>query len=135
MLEFIERPEFVGPVCAAIGVGLTVGGNVLINRFKTSAAVAIAREKSEPNVQTAISEAVAGLVKHYTQALAEQTAEVRELRNEIAELRRTVESQNEEIAELNREISGLNDHIDALSSELKKHGIEPPARPDVPVNA
>lgn len=80
-----------------------------------------ARFKSEPDVKAVTNAAVAGIIQHYTEALAAQTKEVYELRSEIAELRLTVEAQNQEIAE-------LNNHIIDLSSALDRHGIVPPPR-------
>lgn len=141
--------ETIGLVFGAGGVGgVAIGwfAKMVINRRQMLAKVEIAKieaerdveigaAKAEPEAQAALDQAVAGLIRHYTEALQQQTAEVRELRLEIAEqrdeiarLRVTVDDNNDEIARLNREIAGLNDHVTALSNELKRHGIDPPAR-------
>lgn len=142
LLDLLTSPWIVAPISGALGTAATVAGNVLINRIRASASIAVARERSEADVQAAMSASVTGIIKHYTDALAQQVHEVRELRSEIIGLRERIDAQNAEIAGLrelvatqNSEIAGLNDHIEALSAELKRHGIDPPARGDVPVNA
>lgn len=80
-----------------------------------------ARAKAKPDVQSVTNAAVAGIIQHYTQALTEQTHEVRTLRLEIAEMRETIEDQTREIAE-------LNNHIVDLSNALEQHGVPPPPR-------
>lgn len=94
------------------GVGAIAGaiGTIFSARFRT-----------KPDVQAVTNAAVAGIIQHYTQALAEQTKEVHELRTEIAAMRETIETQSREIAE-------LNNHIVDLSKALQEHGVPPPPR-------
>jgi uncharacterized coiled-coil protein SlyX len=84
-------------------------------------AIATARIRSKPDVQAVTNAAVAGIIQHYTTALAAQTKEVHDLRAEIAEMRETIENQSREIAE-------LNNHILDLSKALQEHGVPPPPR-------
>ncbi|MDC7784745.1 hypothetical protein PQJ75_00570 [Rhodoplanes sp. TEM] len=120
MSEWID-PVVVNALCTAIGGLAGAVASVQIARWKFAEKAA---EKA-PDVQSIISTAVAGIIKHYADALAEQTEEVKNLRLEIVALRGTVEQQNEEIA-------GLQAHVAVLSAELAKHGIQPPPRPHMP---
>jgi hypothetical protein len=81
----------------------------------------IAARRKSPGMQKLVYDAVNDITKHYSKALAEQTAEVHSLRDEVADLRTTIEKQNGEISE-------LNDHIIDLSAALEKHGVAPPPR-------
>lgn len=102
-----------GVTAAISGVAGAVAGAV--------ATVFAARAKAKPEVQAATNAAVAGIIQHYTNALAEQTREVHNLRKEVAAMRDTIEDQSREIAE-------LNNHIIDLSAALNRAGIQPPPR-------
>lgn len=115
MIDALANPAVVGAISGLLG---TVSGSV--------ATVLVARRKTAPDVQAVTNAAVAGIIQHYTQALAEQTREVHALRGEIADLRDTIEGQNQEIAE-------LNNHIIDLSTALERHGVSPPPRRPRPV--
>lgn len=106
MIEALLHPAVVAAIASILGA---------------AAAVVTARYNKAPDVQAVTNAAVAGIIQHYTQALADQTKEVHALREEIAELRHTVERQNTEIAD-------LNGHIIELSAALSRHGIDPPPR-------
>ena len=80
-----------------------------------------ARWTKAPDVQAVTNAAVENIIKHYSEALALQTAEVHQLRAEIGDLRTVIEKQAEEIAE-------LNNHIIDLSAALERHGVAPPPR-------
>ena len=106
MLEWLTNPGVVGAFSG--GVGAIAGALA-------------ARWNSAPKVQEVTNAAVAGIIKHYTDALAEQTQEVHKLRAEIIAMRNTIEDQSREIAE-------LNNHILDLSKALQEHGVPPPPR-------
>lgn len=115
MFEILANPAVAAAVAGAFG---TIGGGI--------AGAFAARWKAAPSIQAVTNEAVAGIIQHYTQALAEQTREVRACRLEIEQLRETVEGQNAEIA-------WLNNHIIDLSAALERHGVTPPTlRPRLP---
>jgi septal ring factor EnvC (AmiA/AmiB activator) len=105
-MDVILHPAVVAAISVAIGA---------------IAAAFTARWKSEPDVQSVTNAAVAGIIQHYTQALADQTREVHDLREEIKDMRATVEAQNVEIAQ-------LNDHIIDLCDALARRGVTPPTR-------
>lgn len=114
VFELLANPAVAAAVAGAFG---TIGGGV--------AGAFAARWRAAPSVQAVTNAAVAGIIQHYTDALAAQTQEVHALRVEVADLRVTIEAQNMEIAYLNL-------HIIDLSAALEKHGVNPPPPPQRP---
>ena len=109
-MEYLLQPAVIASLTGAIGALCGAVGGVLTTRYS-----------SAPKVQEVTNAAVVDIIKHYTQALTDQTREVHSLRDEIADLRGTIEAQNIEIAE-------LNNHIVDLSAALARHGVAPPPR-------
>lgn len=104
LAEALAHPASVGAIAGAIGA---IAGAIG------------ARWRSAPSTITATSVAVAGILKHYTDALHEQVLEAKALRAEVALLHETVNEQSREIADLTNQVFDLN----AL---LKEHNIPPP---------
>lgn len=93
------------------------------------------RAEKAPDLQETLSKAVAGVVQHYTDALAHSDGEARALRVEVGELRRLVEDQtmrieeqSARIAEQSSEIDGLAQHVTSLEKVIIDMGGTPPRR-------
>ena len=93
------------------------------------------RAEKAPDLQETLTHAVAGVVKHYTDALAAERNEAQALRAEVADLRRIIEDQSarieeqsHRIADQSEEIGGLNAHVEALTDALTAAGLNPPPR-------
>jgi len=74
----------------------------------------VARTNKAPDVQETLDKAVAGIIKHYTDAIGD-------LKKEVERLRETINEQSEMI-------TALETHIDALTSEMTTAGMKPPKR-------
>lgn len=119
------------------GLGALVGGIVTqIGNWMTK------RTEKAPDLQETLNAAVAGVVKHYTDALERSNGEARALRVEVAELRRLVEEQTTRIedqsgriAEQSAEIEGLVSHVVSLERAIVEMGGTPPPRRKRPATA
>ena len=129
----------VGALAGAIATGLL---GWLTKRTEKTLEIDAKRAERAPDQQESINAAVAGVVRHYAEALtrsdaeiAERRAEAQALRAEVAELRRLVEAQTErleeqsiKIADQSAEIDGLIGHITRLEQAFTAAGLSPPAR-------
>lgn len=112
------------------GLGALAGGLVTqIGNWLTK------RTEKAPDLQSTLNAAVAGVVKHYTDALERSDGEARALRSEVAELRRLVEEQTQRIedqssrmAEQSNEIGDLVAHVASLERAITDMGGTPPPR-------
>ena len=121
----MDTPDLVSGGLGALAGGLvTQLGNWLTKRTEKA-----------PDLQETLNAAVAGVVRHYTEALRRSDGEATALRGEVAEMRRLVEEltlriedQSARIAEQSGEIDGLASHVASLERMITDLGGTPPPR-------
>jgi peptidoglycan hydrolase CwlO-like protein len=106
MMELLTSSAFTALMAATIGSFATYLGT---------------RTAKAPDIQDSLNAAVAGITKHYQEALVSSTTQIAALRFEIEALRKTVEAQTHTIEE-------LETHITELTAEMRKAGVQPPPR-------
>lgn len=132
----MDSPDLVtggiGALAGAVATGLL---GWLTKRTEKTLELDTKRAERAPDMQETLNAAVAGVVKHYTDALARSDEESRALRGEVAELRRLVEDQtariedqSQRIAEQSVEIEGLVTHVVSLERAIVDMGGTPPPR-------
>lgn len=117
MSDLFRDPTAMTGIGGIIGAVLTWLGV----RTKASADVRAAEAAKAPDIQATLNAAVAGVIKHYTDALEAARAE-------MAALRQTIEEQSALIEQQGAIIEDLQRHVDDLTAAMVKAGVPMPTR-------